>query len=96
MALDQGTVIGTGRLFRDESGQSLIGRMAVEASWRRRGVGGQVLAFLEREAVQRGFGRLVLHAQTYVKEFYANHGYQVEGDVFIEAGIEHVLMAKAL
>ena len=96
VALHQGQVIGTGRLFQDASGQSLIGRMAIEASWRRRGVGGQVLAFLEREAVQRGFGRLVLHAQTYVKDFYAQHGYQVEGDVFMEAGIEHVLMAKTL
>jgi len=96
VALHQGTVIGTGRLFQDASGQSLIGRMAIEASWRRRGVGGQVLAFLEGEAVQRGFGRIVLHAQTYVQDFYAKHGYQVEGDVFLEAGIEHVLMTKML
>ena len=43
-----------------------------------------------------GLAEAILHAQTYVKDFYARHGYVEEGDLFIEADIEHVLMRKTL
>lgn len=96
VAWNQGDVVGTGRVFQDTGGLILIGRMAVDAAWRRRGIGGQVLHFLEEIARQQGRHRVSLHAQTYVKTFYASHGYLEEGDVFLEAGIEHVMMSKEL
>jgi predicted GNAT family N-acyltransferase len=36
----------------------------------------------------------ILNAQEYVKEFYANHGYEERGETFLEADIVHVLMRK--
>ena len=73
-----------------------IGRMAVERACRRRGIGARILRTLEEEAFRVGMAEAVLHAQTYVKAFYAAHGYGEEGEVFLEAGIEHVQMRKRL
>lgn len=96
VALYQGQVVGTGRLVDRDGGLAQIGRMAVEAAWRRRGIGGQILGFLEDEARVLGLRRCTLHAQEYVKSFYATHGYREFGDVFLEAGIRHVEMRKEL
>lgn len=89
-------VVGTGRLVLLKEGQAQIGRMAVRASLRRRGLGGEILRFLEGEARTLGVREIVLHAQTYVTAFYQGQGYREEGGPFLEAGIEHILMRKAL
>jgi predicted GNAT family N-acyltransferase len=93
VALHDGTVVGTGRVILGE-GPARIGRMAVDQPWRRNGVGGLLLTFLEEEARSQGATGFVLHAQEYVKSFYAAHGYQEHGEVFLEAGIRHVEMRK--
>jgi predicted GNAT family N-acyltransferase len=38
----------------------------------------------------------VLHAQEYVKSFYASHGYVEHGEVFLEVNIPHIEMRKEL
>ena len=102
VALRQGEVIGTGRLVIEDgeagSGEPVgrIGRMAVDQAWRRQGVGGQILQFLEGEAHAQGLTRCILHAQEYVKNFYAGLGYQERGEVFLEEGIPHIEMWKGL
>ena len=99
IALQGGQVVGTGRMLLvdgDDEGTCRIGRMAVDREWRRHGVGGQILAFLEEQARQQGLNHCLLHAQEYVKAFYAGHGYVERGAVFMEAGIAHVEMVKRL
>ena len=50
------------------------------------------------EAEARALGRrhALLHAQEYVKGFYAAHGYQEHGEVFLEVDIPHLEMRKEL
>ena len=110
VALAEGRVVGTGRAVFPPTGapdpavgksespsiQVKIGRMAVDAAWRRRGVGGRVLEALEMEARRRGMREAALNSQTYATAFYAYHGYVEEGPVFLDAGIDHVFMRKAL
>ena len=97
VALHEGTVIGTGRLLPDVDGKGPhIGRMAVERDWRRNGVGGMVLAFLEEQGRSLSFRQITLHAQEYVKSFYAQHGYEEVGEMFLEEGIPHREMVKTL
>lgn len=100
VALHQGQVIATGRLVvaADDAGQPLarIGRMAVAAEWRRQGIGGQILQLLEGEARRLGLPRSMLHAQEYVKNFYASLGYREQGAVFLEANIPHIEMTREL
>mgnify|MGYP003339035247 FL=1 len=86
VAYDQsGQAVATGRLLPDGH----IGRMAVRKSARGQGIGTQVLSALLHEAKRQQFQKLVLHAQTHAIEFYAKHGFQSEGDEFLEAGIPH-------
>ncbi len=89
-------IIGTGRLLVLPGGDALIGRMAVQIDVRRIGVGGHVLQFLEDAAAKLGVPEVIVHAQTYVSEFYSRAGYNTEGDPFDEAGIQHIIMRKSL
>ncbi len=91
----QPQVVATGRVFyRDEDSAARIGRMAVDAEWRRKGIGSRLLTFLEEEAASQGVNTYVLNAQEYVKGFYAAHGYFERGETFLEADIVHILMRK--
>ncbi len=96
IALHQNRVVGTGRLLKKDSDTAVIGRMAVDLEWRRQGVGGLILEHLEEVARSLGMSQSVLHAQEYVKDFYAAHGYVEQGDVFLEVGIPHIEMRKEL
>jgi predicted GNAT family N-acyltransferase len=87
-----GAPIGAGRLLPD--GQ--IGRMAVLAAWRGAGVGAALLAALVAEARRRGHRSAHLHAQTHARGFYERHGFEVEGEEYLEAGIPHVGMRRSL
>ena len=96
VALHQGKVVGTGRLVGTDATTVQIGRMAVDAAWRRRGIGGRILEFLEETARAQGARLGVLHAQEYVKEFYVARGYREHGETFLEVNIPHVEMRKEL
>jgi len=85
-----GSPIGTARLLP----QGRIGRMAVRASWRRRGVGGSLLSAAMETARQRGDECLRLHAQVHSMAFYESLGFTVCGDEFEEAGIPHREMER--
>lgn len=88
----QGAPIGCGRLLPDGH----IGRMAVVAPWRGRGVGGALLTRLMEIARARGDARVLLNAQVQAMPFYARHGFAPQGPPFDEAGIPHQTMALAL
>ena len=96
VALHQGQVVGTGRFVGVDATSVKIGRMVVNAAWRRRGIGARILEFLEETARARGARLSVLHAQEYVKGFYVAHGYREHGETFLEVNIPHVEMRKTL
>ena len=87
-----GNVIGCARLLPDGH----IGRLAVSAAWRGRGVGGALLERLIALARERGHRRVVLNAQTHALAFYERHGFAPVGDPFEEAGIAHQAMQRFL
>ncbi|HEY2818374.1 MAG TPA: GNAT family N-acetyltransferase [Casimicrobiaceae bacterium] len=84
--------IGCGRLLPDGH----IGRMAVLAAWRGRGVGGELLSLLINDARNEGHRRAILNAQVDAIPFYARYGFTVTGDEFEEAGILHRVMERSL
>lgn len=88
----QGQPIGTGRLTPERK----IGRMAVLAEWRGRGVGDALLAALIDHARRLGWHELKLHAQASALGFYARHGFLPYGERFVEAGIDHQSMRRLL
>ena len=87
--------VGTGRIvFHPDHAR--VGRMAVLADHRNRGVGRAILEELLRAARERGARRIVLHAQVQAIGFYESLGFSPFGDVFDEAGIPHRLMDRKL
>ena len=88
----QGQPIGTGRL----TPQHTIGRMAVLADWRGRGVGDALLLALIDEARRLGWREVSLHAQVSAIGFYARHGFLPYDARFVEAGIDHQSMRRLL
>jgi predicted GNAT family N-acyltransferase len=85
-------VIGTGRLLPDGH----IGRMAVLAEWRGKGVGSALLDALVERARARGIAEVALNAQVHAVPFYRRHGFVEAGEPFMEAGIPHVAMTRRL
>jgi predicted GNAT family N-acyltransferase len=84
--------IGTGRLTPERK----IGRMAVLAEWRGKGVGDALMEALMDDARALGWPEISLNSQTHAMPFYARHGFEAFGDEFMEAGIPHRKMRKLL
>ena len=95
VAVEGDRVVGTCRLvFRGTTAR--LGRMAVVAELRGQGIGAEILREAERAARLAGAERILLHAQLTALSLYARDGYEPRGDTFVEQGIEHVAMEKAL
>ena len=88
-------VIGTLRLLVDGE-TAKIGRVAVERSWRRRGIAARMLELALDGARERGCVRVRLSAQLEATGVYRRAGFAVESDEFEEAGIAHVWMGQTL
>lgn len=95
VAVEDGRVVGTCRLLI-EGGVARLGRNAVAAADRGRGIGTGLLRAADRVAARRGAGRIRLNAQLPARRLYERAGYVAQGEVFLEEGIEHVTMEKPL
>ncbi len=87
-----GKPIATARMLTDGH----IGRMAVLKEWRGRGIGSALMNRLIDIARQRGYAEVFLHAQCTAEPFYRRLGFVAEGEVFVDAGINHRAMRMSL
>ena len=94
-ALSDGHVIGTLRILR-RGRTAKIGRMAVSASSRKKGLGRELMEFAAANASRHGAEEVILGAQLTAREFYKRLGYVEEGAVFDDGGIPHMMMRKKL
>jgi ElaA protein len=75
------------------SGCYRIGRVAVEESWRGKGLARQMLLMaLDKVAGEVGKKAVTLDAQSYLAPFYQSLGFDIKGDEFLEDGIPHIPM----
>lgn len=95
LALDGERLVGCARL-REVGGEAKAERVAVRRVARGQGVGAALMAALEAEAQRRGLPSVKLAAQLSALPFYERLGYAAWGPVFLDAGIEHRWMRKAL
>ncbi len=84
--------IGTARLTPER----MIGRMAVLAKWRGKGVGAAMLRVLLEQARESGYPEVGMHAQSHAVGFYERFGFVAEGEEFDECGIAHRLMRREI
>ena len=89
---DDGQPIGCARLTPQHS----IGRMAVLAGWRGRGVGAALLREMLARASSQGWPQVTLSAQVSALGFYERAGFQATGAVYEDAGLLHRSMHKPL
>jgi predicted GNAT family N-acyltransferase len=89
-------IVATARLIAKGADVGKVGRVAVLREHRGRGVGLLLMRFIEATARARSLHRLVLDAQCQVIPFYERLGYVAEGEVFLDANIEHRFMQKAI
>ncbi len=79
MAYVDQRLAGVGRLNFNTPTEGQIRYMAVEPSFRGRGIGSMILGKLEEFARSNGSTTLVLNAREAVVPFYQKHGYAVSG-----------------
>jgi predicted GNAT family N-acyltransferase len=94
-ALSDGHVIGTLRIVH-RGRTAKVGRMAISASSREKGIGRKLMESAAATASHNGAGQIILGAQLIAREFYKRLGYVEEGAVFNDAGMPHVMMRKRL
>jgi predicted GNAT family N-acyltransferase len=85
LALLDGRPVGTARLLTDAH----IGRVAVLAEARGRGIGVALMQAAISTARRHGHAAVELAAQTHALAFYESLGFRPCGETFIEAGILH-------
>lgn len=88
----EGRPIGTGRLTPEHR----IGRMAVLAPWRGRGVGEAIVRLLLEQARALRWSAVELGAQTHAIPFYQRFGFAAYGDEYLDCGISHRRMRLEL
>lgn len=92
----QDTVVGTLRVVWEPDEVAHIGRLAIAADHRKKGLASVLIQRAIDEAINRGCRRAVLDAQTWITHLYAAFGFSVTGDEFLDAGIPHFRMVRLL
>lgn len=88
-------VIGCALLLPDvpAPGVGKVMQVAVDPQRRGEGIGRRLMTTIEGRAFgELGLVRLFCHAQITAVDFYKRLGWTIEGDLFIEAGIQHFKM----
>ena len=79
------------RLFKD---YVKIGRLAVRKDYRGKAIGKGLFSFVLDYAAKMEYPKIALHAQAYLLKFYEDFGFVKQGEMFLEADIEHYYMEK--
>ena len=76
--------------------EASIGRVVTAPADRRTGLG-RLLMQRSLDEITRLFGNVPIRigAQLYLKEFYTSLGFQQQADVYLEDGIEHIVMLRS-
>lgn len=92
-----GNAIACGRLQKNEGGIGQIRYMAVDDTFQGKGLGKQVLAFLEKKGKELGLQKIELHARENALRFYEGAGYlHKEKSYKLWDIIQHYLMEKVI
>jgi len=89
-------VIGSARVQFLAGNQAKLERMAVLKRYRRKGIGKEMLLFLNTVWKDKRVQQVIIHAQLEVVPFYKLCGFDELGLPFREAGIKHIKMSKQI
>jgi len=84
--------IGTGRILSDGH----IGRVAVLKNYRGLGIGKLIMKELIKWAQDLSIKKVWLSSQWHAHSFYLDLGFICDGEIYKEAGIDHIKMYRLL
>ena len=94
---DKGKIVAYTRIFApgDYYEYAAIGRVVVDASYRREGLGYELMQG-SVSAIKELFdtGNIKIGAQKYLKDFYESLGFHKVGEEYLEDGIPHIYMIR--
>ena len=93
---DENDVIASGRVHFNNKKEAQIRYMAVKDSYKRKGIGSEIVIKLEDYATSKGAERMVLNARENALSFYLSLGYIEKGPYQSDTGIPHSKMEKNL
>lgn len=79
-----------------EQGKVKIRQMAVSEKLQGTGLGSKLFENCLKELKEKGFKKVELNARKIAVGFYKKHGFQIEGEEFIEVSIPHFKMTRTL
>lgn len=85
--------VATGRMYIT-GGWLKLERIAVRKAWRSRKIGSRLVTFMIKTGNDMGIFKYKLNSQVSNIGFYKRLGFKTKGKVFMEAGIEHILMIR--
>ncbi len=96
VACEDGTPVGTGRLFSENGLVWHIGRVAVLPQCRGQHLGARMMTEMEQKARELGGTSVELSAQVQARGFYATLGYAPRGEEYLDEHCPHIDMVKTL
>ncbi len=97
LAQNNDATIGVARLRDVDAGRVIkLERLAILASYRNQGLGGEMVSIAMAYAQEQGYQKIRLHAQLPSEPFYRRLGFSSIGDIFEEAAIKHIKMERDL
>ena len=93
---DEEKVIASGRVHFNCENEAQIRYMAVDDSFKRKGVGTEIVKELENYAQSKGANIMILNARENAISFYLSLGYEEVGPYQSDTGIPHKTMKKNL
>lgn len=88
--------VGTIR-YKVENNTAYFGRFAILKQYRGRGFGKAVFLWLEHFLSKKHSPlTITFSGQSYLKDYYLSLGYEIEGDIFYDANIEHYQFKKVI
>lgn len=92
----KGKAVAMCRFFSVDDETYAIGRIAVRADYRGKGIGSIIVRAAEERVRALGASWAVLSAQLRAEGFYKKLGYVSEGEIYYEEWCEHIKMRKNL
>lgn len=79
-----------------DNGLIKVGRVAVQKSHRGKGLGREMMKFVQQYGTANQYQKIGLSAQHTAISFYQSLGYQTEGEMYDEDGMDHIFMSLSL
>jgi GNAT superfamily N-acetyltransferase len=95
-AFEGDTILGSLILTDSGDGAVQMRQVAVDDIYQGRGIGRAIALYSEAYSKGKGFKLIHCHARSVAAPFYKRLGYDIIGEEFVEVGIPHFHMQKAL